>query len=599
MSDAAREPIQDLHARRIDDEAFDDAFDDRSLNHHGMVFMGGRPVESLDGDWGFLTDAYDAVMRRGWHLLGPVVPEEWTEPWEFDFDVRGRMAVPGCWNAETPELFHYEGTAWYFRTLSYRPRTPGERVFLRIGAAQYDTKIVLNRRFLGNHYGGSTPFFVELTGKLGDDNELLIGVNNQRTADRVPMRNTDWFNYGGIHREVSLVRVPPVHITDLFVYLVPDGRFGTVAVEASVSDPAAAGNVTVAIPDLSVTVDLPVRNGRAEGRLDVSPTLWSPANPKLYEIEARFAADRVTDRVGFREIRVDGTKILLNGESVYLRGISVHEDDDRLGRVTGEADIRRRYRHVRALNGNFVRLAHYPHHELAARIADEEGLLLWEEIPVYWAIDFDNPATYTDAENQLVELIKRDRNRASVILWSVGNENADTDPRLSFMTRLAETARTWDPTRPITAACLVNQDSFRIDDRLAEHLDVIGLNEYYGWYSRNFDELDRLLASSDPGKPVIISEFGAGALAGLRGPDTQPFTEDFMDRVYREQMERLLTADYVRGLSPWILYDFRSPRRQNRYQRGWNRKGLIGQDKETRKMAFDTLAAYYLILAEN
>ena len=597
MNDAAREPVQEFHAKRVENEEFDDAFNDRSLNHRGMLFMGGRPAEGLNGAWGFLTDQYDATMRRGWYQLGPVIPEDRTQPWEFDFDVRSSMPVPGCWNTETPELFHYEGTAWYFRKLPYRPETPGERVFLRIGAANYDTKVLLNRRFLGNHYGGSTPFFVELTGKLGDDNELLIGVNNQRTPDRVPMRNTDWYNYGGIHREVSLVRVPPVFIADLFVHLVPNGKFDTVAFEVAVPDPEAAGTVTVTVPELNLILDLPVERGRARGTATASPDLWSPDSPKLYDVEARFGADRVADRVGFREVRVEGTRILLNGQSIYLRGISVHEDDDRTGRVSSEEDIRRRFRHVRELNGNFVRLAHYPHHEAAARIADEEGLLLWAEVPVYWAIAFDNPATYADAENQLVELIKRDRNRASVIIWSVGNENVDTDPRLSFLRRLAEATREWDPTRLVSAACLVNHDSLRIDDRLADHLDVIGLNEYYGWYNQNFEELDRLLAGSNPGKPVIISELGAGALAGHRGPDTQPFTEDYMDRVYRQQLERVAKADYVRGLSPWILYDFRSPRRQNRFQRGWNRKGLIGQDKQTRKLAFHTLAAHYAKLA--
>jgi len=252
-----------------------------------------------------------------------------------------------------------------------------------------------------------------------------------------------------------------------------------------------------------------------------------------------------------------------------LRGISVHEDDITLGKATSEEDIRRRFLDAKELGCNYVRLAHYPHSERAAQIADEMGILLWEELPVYWTIAFSNPQTQQDANNQLTELIKRDRNRASVVFWSVGNENADTDDRLSFMVELSNTARKLDPSRLVAAACIMNQD------RLAEHLDVIGLNEYYGWYIKDFDELGTLLADWNPGKPVIISETGAGALAGNHGAKTQLFTEEYMAEVYRKQIGVIKTVDYIRGISPWILYDFRAGRRANRYQRGFNRKGLI------------------------
>ena len=148
----------------------------------------------------------------------------------------------------------------------------------------------------------------------------------------------------------------------------------------------------------------------------------------------------------------------------------MHEDDAKLGKVITEDDLRRRYAHAKEMGCNFVRLAHYPHHERAVELADEVGLLVWAEIPVYWAIDFANPATERDAQNQLVELIRRDRNRASVAIWSVGNENADTDARLAFMKGLAETARAEDPTRLVAAACLVNHAKLKIEDRLAAYL---------------------------------------------------------------------------------------------------------------------------------
>jgi beta-glucuronidase len=301
----------------------------------------------------------------------------------------------------------------------------------------------------------------------------------------------------------------------------------------------------------------------------------------------------VRDRVGFREIAVRGHDILLNGRSIRLRGIAVHEDDLALGRVTTEADLRRRFADARALGCNFLRLAHYPHHERAAELADELGFLLWSEIPVYWAIDFANPATRADAENQLRELILRDANRASVIVWGVGNENADTDARYRFMAGLAAAARAADATRLVGAACLIDRARFEIADRLAAHLDLIGLNEYFGWYEPDFRGLATLLSRSAPDKPVVITETGADALAGYRGSSATLFTEECQARIYREQIRLLADAPYVRGLCPWLLYDFRSERRQTRFQRGFNRKGLIAEDKRTRKLAFAVLAAHY------
>ena len=172
------------------------------------------------------------------------------------------------------------------------------------------------------------------------------------------------------------------------------------------------------------------------------------------------------------------------------------------------ARMRRGYLYSKAkeLGCNFMRLAHYPHNEEMAKLADELGLLLWEEIPVYWAIRFEREKTYEDAQNQLRELINRDWNRASVIIWSVGNENADTDERLKFMSALAECAHREDETRMVSAACLVNAAKNKIEDRLMEYLDIIGINEYCGWYTPDFAMLPALMENSQPDKPVIVTE---------------------------------------------------------------------------------------------
>ena len=278
---------------------------------------------------------------------------------------------------------------------------------------------------------------------------------------------------------------------------------------------------------------------------------------------------------------------------LFLRGISCHEDSVEHGKALTDEERLENIRLAKELGCNFMRVAHYPHSERMSQLADETGLLLWEEIPVYWDIRFDSEDTYSDAENQLRELITRDYNRASVIIWSVGNENDDTDDRLKFMSRLAECAHSIDKTRMVSAACLVNYKKNAIEDRLEQYLDIIGLNEYCGWYTAEWRMLPELFENSDPKKPVIITEFGADAYPGLRGTITDKGTEDCQAYVYERQTETIRKIPYIRGMTPWILHDFRCPRRTSVNQRYYNTKGLLSADKKHRKPAFFVLRDFY------
>ena len=580
------DPFAHLH-----DEHYRDRYANPRVGHNDMVFVGGRPGVSLDGPWAFTLDLFDEGLRQKWFADEPGPVEAWESPRDYDASGGETIDIPSSFTALKPEWRFFEGSAWYTRVIGVEP-APDRRLFLRVGAANYLSRIFLNGRFIAAHEGGSTPFFVELTDHIRSGrNRLQINVDNRRDPRRVPMHHIDWFNHGGVFREIALFDLPPVFIKDFGASLVPDGTFSRIKLDVELSNPV-DGTVEATIPQLDLTARFQVSAGRGEAVIEASPRLWSPGDPYLHDIVVRFGEDHVTDRVGFREIRTEGTRIVLNGDDIFLRGVCVHEDDVALGRVTDESDIRRRFMHARELGCNFLRLAHYPHHERVAEIADEIGLLLWAEIPVYWAIRFEDKGTLHNADNQLRELIRRDRNRASVIAWGVGNENADTDARFRFMSKLAEATREADPTRLVTAACLINRETFQIEDRLAETLDVIGINEYFGWYE---DEsgLARLLANSSPGKPVIISESGAGALVGHRGNTGAFFTEERQAEYYRKQFDILPDWDYVRGFCAWILYDFASERRQNPFQTGFNRKGLVAEDKATKKLAFDALAAAY------
>ncbi|MDR2974885.1 MAG: hypothetical protein LBV00_09305 [Propionibacteriaceae bacterium] len=558
-----------------------------------LIDLGGRQIESLDGPWHFAIDPNDQCLRARWF------EEKYTDdqgrplPMNFSFDEWEEVPVPSCWNVLESEWMWFEGSGVYVRDLDFQPGGPGERVFLRFGGAAYAGYVFLNGDYLGWHRGGSTPFCFEVTGKLGATNRLVVVVRNAREVENVPTNNFDWFNYGGLHRGVGLVRLPATFVKAASVTLVPDGSFSTVAVSVTVDGAERDGQAQVEIPELGLTGLVDVSGGVGGAEFQVTPELWSPENPRLYDVVVRYGSDVWSDRVGFREIRVDGREILLNGSPVFLRGVCCHEESDTHGRSLTEEEIRDTFRIAKDMGCNFMRLAHYPHSGATSRIADEVGILLWEEIPVYWAIMFDSPDTLADADNQLRELILRDRNRASVIIWSVGNENADTDARLAFMSGLVDTCHDLDPTRLVSAACLVNPVIPAISDRLVDKLDIIGVNEYYGWYDPDFTKLPALFENSHPSKPVIITEFGADATPGLHGDTGQLYTEDHQQQVYQHQIEVLSTIDYIKGTTPWIFYDFRCPRRTHVLQGYYNRKGLLSPDKTHHKLAYTTMQNWY------
>lgn len=583
MQDRAADPFAHLH-----DEAYAASFDPLRRGHRDLISVAGRDGESLCGEWLMTLDLFDEGLRQKWYALDDTPSSQWAVPRDYEAEAGARVAVPSCWNLLRAEWRYFEGAAWYARDVDFRPGPVGERQFLHFEGVAHAALVFVNGICVGGHLGASTPFSCEVTSALRPgSNRILVMAENRRRPERVPMDHFDWFNYGGIHREVALLRVPPVFLRRVRIALARDAA--AIDVGILLSDPA-DGTARVLIPELGVDVPVSVAAGEGRARIAADPALWSPGSPRLYDVEVVFGSDVLRERIGFRRIAVDGTRILLNGEPIFLRGACVHEDDLELGRVTSEADIRRRFAHAQELGANFLRLAHYPHHPLVARIADEMGMLLWAEIPVYWAIDFANPATFADAHNQLMEMIARDGNRASVVIWGVGNENADTEARLSFMAGLARAAREADPTRLVSAACLINRQDFSIADRLAAELDVIGLNEYFGWYEPDFSGLERLIANSDPGKPVIVSETGADALAGHRGAGRVLFTEDWQAEFHRRQFGLISGVSWIAGYAAWLLYDFRSERRQTGFQRGFNRKGLIAADKSTRKIAFGALA---------
>jgi beta-glucuronidase len=319
----------------------------------------------------------------------------------------------------------------------------------------------------------------------------------------------------------------------------------------------------------------------------------------LNDVDIPCSDDQLTDRVGFRTVTTSGRDILLNGHKVFLRGVAIHEENPlRGGRAWSEEDAKLLLGWAKELGCNFVRLAHYPHNEHMARLADEMGIMVWEEIPVYWTIDWTNTATLANAQQQLQDLIARDQNRASVIVWSVANETPIGEARTKFLKSLVDEARSLDSTRLISAAMEVRGDPHDanhkiVDDPFGEYTDLCSFNEYVGWYDGLPEKIDRIHWSIKYDKPVFISEFGASAQAGFHADALTRFSEEYQADVYRRMLPMLEKIPGFSGCTPWILCDFRSPRRLlPGVQDGWNIKGLIGHDGQ-KKMAFDVLKNYY------
>jgi beta-glucuronidase len=426
---------------------------------------------------------------------------------------------------------------------------------------------------------------------------VVAAVDNTRLADGVPTLKTDWWNYGGLTRTVSLIEVPEAFIDQYDLHL---ARGAGAVIEGWVHVAGGAGTkVDVEIPELAAkAVAVAGENGRAAIHLEVNGLeRWSPETPKLYKVKLRAGQDAIEDIIGFRTVETRGTEILLNGKPIFLRGVAIHaEAPYRGGRAYSDKDAETLLGWAKELGCNYVRLAHYPHDETMLRAADRMGLLVWSENPVYWAIQFDSAKVLAKAEQQLDEEIETSRNHAAIILWSMANETPNNEARTQFITTLANHARELDPTRLITAALLVRAEGHTkiVDDPLGNALDVVGTNEYVGWYEQTPEDADTTEWRIDYQKPLIMSEFGGGAKAGLHGADTERWTEEYQASIYRHQFGMLNRIPQLRGMSPWILMDFRSPTRNLAgIQDGFNRKGLIS-DQGQKKAAFFVLQKAYV-----
>lgn len=562
-----------------------------------------RNITSLNGYWQTIVDPLDVGYydyRMNFNKYGYFKNQQAESPLDliqYDFSTEEQLVVPGDWNTQKKEFFFYEVSIWYKKDFTYQKKED-TRLYLYFGAANYEANVFLNGEHLGSHIGGFTPFNYDITDKVKEGNNfVVVRVNNKLKPDDVPTSNTDWWNYGGITRDVLLVETPSVSVDDYLVQL-EKGRYDRIQGFVKLNTRQAGVKIKLEIPELKVKAQLTTdTEGKADFHIKSTPKCWSPESPQLYDVIITNGTEQIKDRIGFRQIETKGKNILLNGKKVFFRGICIHEEAPyRQGRVHSREEAEILLKWAKELNCNFVRLAHYPHSEHMVRAAEEMGLMVWDEIPVYWTIAFGNKETYQNASQQLIDMMERDKNRCAVVVWSLANETPESEDRNTFLANLSKQAKQMDNTRLISMAMEVGgtrDNVTSIQDGMNKYVDIISFNNYLGWYGGRIDDCKTRKWNIPYDKPVFISEWGGGALQGYHADKNTRWSEEFLAELYRQSIAMYDRLEGFAGMSPWILVDFRSARRQHHtYQNFFNRKGLISENG-IKKQAFYVLRDFY------
>jgi beta-glucuronidase len=572
----------------------------------------------LSGIWDFKTDPNAIGEQDGW----------------FNGLTESRpIAVPGSWNEQYEDLFGYLDLAWYVKT-TYVPRSwQGQRVFIRVGSANYYGTVYVNGERVGAHEGGHLPFAFEITSLVRWDaeNVIAISVENELKPTRVPSGNInsaisgfasfprttfDFYPFAGIHRPVVLYTVPQAHIEDITVVTEIDGADGIVKVTARLNTAAAAqGSVQLTGGGTTINGNLAFEDGVAETQLSVpNAHFWSDKEPYLYDVTIQSGGDSYTLKVGIRTIAVRGGQVLLNGQPVQLNGYGRHEDFIASGKGLNLPLMIKDYGLMRWTGANSYRTSHYPYSEEEMQLADREGFLIIDEIPAV-SLEFENKENIAErlrmCLQQIDELIARDKNHASVVMWCVANEpmprtldlagtggssgadSGEAEGKAMLETLLAR-ARELDPTRLVTIVTLMGGPTSWM-----EQCDVVCMNRYWGWYvlggqlDKAFvaleQELDRVWEQWH--KPIMMTEFGADTMAGMHGHPSVMWTEEYQAEYMRGHLEVASRKGYIAGMQLWNFADFAAVQSIMRVG-GLNMKGVFTRTR-TPKMAAHVLREFW------
>jgi beta-glucuronidase len=571
-----------------------------------------RELVRLDGLWRFALDT----------AVGPA-------PWSAALDTALEAPVPASYN----DLFVDEairdhvGWVWYQRQVRVPRGWAGERVFVRVDAATHEGRVYVGDRLVAEHVGGYTPFEADVTDFVvaGEEFRLTIGVGNELTNTTIPPGSVtvdakgrkkqsyfhDFYNYAGLARSVWLYSAPAVRIDDITVVTDVDGVDGVVRYDIATTT---AAEVRVRINDADGR-EVGVRDG-ASGEVRIAGVqLWQPGAAYLYDLIAEVRdGDQIVDSytlaIGVRTVAVDGNRFLINGTPFYFTGFGKHEDSAVRGKGHDDAYLVHDFQLMKWIGANSFRTSHYPYAEEVLEYADRHGIVVIDEtaavglnysvvsgflggpvIPTFGP-DSVNDQTQAAHAQAIRELVARDKNHPSVVMWSIANEpDSGVAEAREYFEPLAALTRELDPTRPIT---FVNVMLAPVGvDRISDLFDVLCLNRYYGWYVDTGDlaaaeaHLEAELRGWEQayGKPMIMTEYGADTVAGMHSVLAQPWTEEYQ-AAYLAMNHRVFDRiDSLVGDQVWNFADFQTPVGIIRVD--GNKKGVFTRDRKPKAAAHE------------
>jgi beta-glucuronidase len=574
-----------------------------------------RDTVDLCGIWSFRADPEDQGESLAWHQS---LPEQ------------AQVAVPGSFNEqlESLGLMHYVGAFWLSRKIFVPLHYAGQAISVYFGSADYHAKVWVNGQMVGEHDLPFLPFELDVTPhvkpgeyatitarldtRLSHD-EPLMGVTQEdykkenRLRDEIyPAVRFDFFPYGGIHRPPSLCAKPLTHIEHLQLST-DTAAAGAGVVSFSLACVGNSAQATVharlldAKDQLVAQTNTPLKDGACSAQLHIKNChYWGIHAAYLYRLEldimqGETCVDSYHQAVGVRRIEVKGHQIKLNGQAIAMRGFGMHEDFASLGKGQCLAVTMRDLELLQWAGANTLRTSHYPYAEETLDLADQRGLLVISELACV-NLDFRKLSDKLLSQHQktLKAQIERDAKHPSVIMWSIANEPGYLgEPEYKeksgeYWRVLVKTAKELDPTRPVTTA---NVDYATRDDPAFEVCDVVCINRYYGWYNMP-GQLDRALKRMDEeleyvsrhGKPVIVTEFGADAIAGMHSISDQLFTEEYQAKFTEGYIRLIESKPYCAGVLVWNFADFRTAQHFRRVI--VNRKGMFTRDRSPKAAAF-------------
>lgn len=575
-----------------------------------------RNVLDISGIWKFKKD----VKNTGE-----------AELWFNGLTDAEQIAVPGSWNDQHEGDHNYLGTAWYELETNVPEAWKNDNIYIRVGSAVYFSKLWINGIAVGQHEGGHLPFAFLISDKIkwGEKNRITIEVENELKPDRIPNGNVkggsfsnfpasnyDFFPYAGLSRKVFLYSTPKkAAIKDITVQTDFEGSTGKLSVLVEKEGAINKGVLNIKGHGVNKDVPFTFRNHQVEVKTDIpNVELWSPKNPALYEVTVYLGSkksplDVYTLETGVRTIKVTSTQVLLNGEPILLKGFGKHEDFPIYGRATTLPVMVKDYSLMKWVGANSYRTSHYPYSEEYYTMADKEGFLIIDETPAVGLVFFDGDEAiqkrHAQAEFALKEVISRDKNHPSVVAWSVANEPSIRDLAATFQGKISEAtqkevsegrktlsglmkkAKELDPTRITSFASVMGGPYDWLTD-----CDVIFLNRYYGWYTNvgYFDqaraylngELDKIYNQFK--KPILLSEFGADAIAGSHGTEDEIFTEEYQKKLINMYLDVANSKEYIVGMHIWNFADFRTAQAIMRVD-GMNLKGVFTQNRRPKMAA--------------